>query len=118
MSNYTRGDYREKRAVEYLESFGYTCWQARGSKGCADLICLIANHPSLLVQVKVGTNVSHEGWNALYTLASNLGARPVVCTCTGNSPHITMHWRLILGLHRPHSQTWPSRPILLSDDEA
>ena len=94
MSAYTRGDYREKKAVEFLESYGYTCWQARQSRGCADIVALIRDHQPLLVQVKVGERVPHDEWNQLYRLASNLGARPIVVTCTGNSPHITMQWRV------------------------
>lgn len=115
MSNYTRGDYREKRAKEFLESYGWTVWQTRQSRTPADLVCLSAHHPPMLVQVKAASRITSEEWNALYTLATNLDAVPVVVTCTGRNPHISMCWRQILGLHEWYAHEWASRPIFVDD---
>lgn len=113
MSAGQRGDYREKRAKEFLESHGYECWQARGSRGLADLIALQRKRPPLLVQVKAGSSpIAHYEWNGLLRLAAKLEAVPLVCTArTRDGTRYVMEWRRITGAHIMAARSWPACPF-------
>lgn len=119
MSGYRQGGYYEALAVDQLEAAGFTCWQARGSKGAADIVamrCHTGDGPGprvLLVQVK-GKNAArdHDCWNRLWALAGELDVTPLWADWPGWKRHDAGDMRLveIIGPHAPRSQDWPSEP--------
>src|SRR3954469_25046456 len=113
MTAYQRGDYREKRAKEYLESHGYDCWQSRGSRGLVDIVALRRARAPVLVQVKAGSApVTHYEWNGLYRLAAKLEAVALVCTArTKDGRSYVMEWRRITGAHLLRAPSWPAQPF-------
>jgi Holliday junction resolvase len=110
-NEYQRGNYFEARCAEILRGAHFIVWQTRGSKTAADLVAL-RRHDTLLVQCKSGMKpISHEGWNALYELAWQAGARPVVATRVG---HGKIRWREVIAQHVKYSQDWPCREWTIS----
>lgn len=109
MTQYQRGDYREKAAKEFLEVRGWMVWQSRGSHGFADLIALYAGHAPLLIQVKSGNAaLTHYEWNGLLRAAQIAGAIPLYVYVTRRG--VDWAWRQITDLHRVYSRAWPSVP--------
>lgn len=110
-TEYDQGNYYERKTAELLRGDGYETWQARGSKGCADLIALKPRE-IVLVQVKSGTkSISHKTFNDLYSLGNRLGAQPIVAEWK-DEPRTNgrvLHWRRITGPHLPNSRDWPTR---------
>lgn len=122
MTIYEQGNRYEVKVVNALTADGYSCWQARGSKGAADVIALKPGQV-LLVQVKSGAapapaslGMSHAGWNALFDLAEQTGAVPVACYWRqwARRPY----WRRLTGRHHPNKQHWPSMPFAADEIEA
>ena len=115
MTAYDRGNAYEVKTCNVLTADGYVCWQARGSKGVADVIALKRGQV-LLVQVKSGQTampldhlgLNHAGWNGLFELATQLGAVPVACYWARWVRRPL--WRQLTGLHTEHRQLWPSVP--------
>jgi Holliday junction resolvase len=117
---YRSGDYHEKRVADDLLDNGYLVRQVRGSKGAFDLIALKYGPQVLLVQVKAslvvaGTEtMTGNDWNALYTIATRVGAVPLIAQRTSRG-HIG--YRQIIGHHEMRSHTWPARPWTPDDVE-
>lgn len=108
MTAYTRGDRYEKLVADRLRADGYSCWQARGSHGAADLIALKPGGHILLIQVKGGhAAITGTGWNDLYDIASILGAIPLVADFPKRGQ---LRYRQVLARHVPHSKHWHSQP--------
>jgi Holliday junction resolvase len=112
---YARGNYAERRTADTLRGDGYAVWQSRGSKGPADLIAVKVGE-ILLVQVKSGTTpIGGSQWNALYQLARQIGAVPVVADWPKRGK---LRLRRITGEHLERKQTWPAIPFTLDQIDA
>ena len=59
--HYRNAASQERRVKERLAEVGWTCWRTPGSKSPADLVCLRAGYPPLLVQCKNGESVKMSG---------------------------------------------------------
>lgn len=112
---YMQGDYAEKLVCDHLKAHGYLPFQARGSRGIADIVAVKPRPygPSVvLAQVKRDTATPHASWNALYELARAYGCIPVWVDDyqpgAGARP-ACFRWREIRGWHEPHRQAWPAR---------
>lgn len=114
MSNYSRGNYAEVRVAAHLRAEGYEVWQARGSKGAADLIAIKPGEV-LLVQVKGHPRISGDEWNALRDLAVICGAVPIVALAV---PRRALELTRITGFHWKHSADWPGEPFLTDEAAA
>jgi Holliday junction resolvase len=75
-----RGKYVERLAVMRLTAAGYWTMRASASKGVVDVVAIAeGGTPILLCQVKSdGARLPPAEWNALYTLATQLGAVPLL----------------------------------------
>jgi Holliday junction resolvase len=114
MTQYQRGDRREKLVMRALEDNGYVAWQSRQSRGYADIIALQAQCKPLLVQVKSGrAQIKHYEWNMLWRLARQLEAVPLVALeaerAHANQP-VRMEFVRILGEHKAYGRDWPGAP--------
>ena len=115
MTAYGRGDYYERKCLEAFEAEGYHCWQARGSKGVADVIAVKFGQ-LVLIQVKGGTKtIAHDGWNGLLALCQLVGAVPVVADWPEWASHNRgpIRLRRITGPHKRYGQLWPAEPFVL-----
>jgi len=114
---YASGNRYERRTVELLRSEGYHCWQSRGSRGPADVIA-IKPRQLVLVQVKSGAKaISGAEWNALWRLACEVAAVPVLAEWRPVNPDkpglglaVTMHQ--LTGPHVAHKRAWPCTPFV------
>lgn len=91
VSNYVRGRAFEYRVRDDLRKRGYVVIRSAQSKGSADLVAIrqstsdpSMSHWILLVQCKLSTGaVAPKEWNALYGLAGQAGAVPVLAVAGG-----------------------------------
>jgi Holliday junction resolvase-like predicted endonuclease len=110
---YTRGLGYEDRAATALAQDGYVVWQAKGSKGAADLIALKRGQV-LLVQVKgCRERITGQGWNELLDLAERVGALALVADWPEWQSYRAgpMRLRRITGRHAPRSPRWLCEPF-------
>lgn len=117
MSAYSRGNAYEVKAMRVLMADGYHVWQARGSKGVADLIAVKPGQ-LVLVQVKGATKgIRHDEWNGLLALAELVEAVPVVADWPDWTPAVAgpIRWRRITAAHRSYSQYWHAEPFVLDE---
>jgi hypothetical protein len=120
MSAYSRGNAYEVRAMEAFIIDGYHVWQARGSKGAADLIAVKPGQ-IVLVQVKGAAKpIGHDGWNGLLALARLVDAVPVVADWPDwrRADAGPMRLRRITAAHRKHSPEWIAEPFVLDEAAA
>jgi hypothetical protein len=115
VSAYRRGDEAEKAVLALFVAEGYIAWQARGSKGVADLICVKPGQV-VLVQVKSAHQaMRHDGWNGLLDVSLITQAVPVVADFpewrAGNRGPVRL--RRITGRHTRYNQTWLAEPFVL-----
>jgi hypothetical protein len=120
---YRSGNYYEQKTAHLFRYDGYTVWQTRGSHGPADLICAKPMQ-LVLVQVKSGIRpIGGNDWNALFGLAADAGAIPVLAEWRPpdkplpGSALLLCLWRL-LNTHQAHKHTWPMEPFVLDEVDA
>jgi len=77
MSNYSRGAYLERQTIHYLTENGYWCIRAAQSKGTAD-VCALKTGKILLISCKITALPSPAERVALASLASRVGAVPLI----------------------------------------
>jgi hypothetical protein len=101
--------------ADLLTRDGYHTWQARGSKGLADVLAIKPGQ-LLLVQVKSGRGVpreglgvAHAGWNGLYDLAAELGPSVLAIAVYWQVGHPPPLIRQITGHHGAGLRHWPSK---------
>jgi len=127
MTHYQTGGHWEQAVKTLFEDQGgYEVWQARGSRGPADLIALKGTPglvtEAVLIQVKritrqnptTGVLIGHNEWNALYALATELHATPVLAAWTGlrnQKAELTM--QQLDGFHVAHAGYWPAVPYTI-----
>jgi Holliday junction resolvase len=113
---YRKGGYYEAKTLDLFTLEGYVCWQARGSKGPADIVAIKPGQV-VLIQVKSGLReISGREWNALYELAQRLGAVPVVAHWPAARQPVEL--TRIMGQHRDNSPLWSFEPFVLDQIEA
>lgn len=83
MTAYRRGAYFERRVKLDMESRGWWVIRAAGSHGPADLVCLKAGEPALLVQVKANALPHKREGIALAALAESIGAEALLAKRVG-----------------------------------
>jgi Holliday junction resolvase len=96
------GAAKEREVMEIFVSYGWWVGRSAGSHGSADLVCLKAGEPSLLVQVKGGDGNLFKGFGPrdrmqLKADAAKAGAFPMLCRWRKESKS----WLLIA------PQEWP-----------
>ena len=118
--NYRRGNYGERRAADILRELGYVVWQARGSKGTADLLAIKARGV-VIAQVKWGApRPSHAGWNSLYELSLLIDATPLWIDRVERLTHAgtyDVRMRRIIGWHEKRSTVWPNESWPINERE-
>ena len=116
---YQTGNRWEQRTAELFADEGYETWQTRGSKGPADIIAIKPGQVALIQVKRVNLTdpnmsriISGDEWNALYDLATWIGAVPVLADWTGVTK-TTLRLRRLTGPHEPKREHWPAVPFHL-----
>ena len=91
-----RGQYRRGARFEHttltdLRANGYYAQRTPGSKGVADILAVKPGQV-LLVQCKTSGTLPPAPWNALYDVAADCGALPVMAE--KGAPGKVRYWRL------------------------
>ena len=83
VSRYRQGYRFELRVKADMESRGWWVIRAAGSHGSADLVCLKAGEPSLLLQCKANSMSHKREGIALAALAESMGAEALLALRVG-----------------------------------
>lgn len=124
-TNGQRGTLFERECRVDLERQGFVVIRSAASKTGVDLVALgnpttpVCGFPALesgrgevwLVQCKTNGRFDHGEWNALYTLAFNCGAVPILACREKEGRRLVPAFYVLTGPRTPHSRTWPKRRI-------
>lgn len=109
-SPYRRGAVFENEVVRHLRELGYFAIRSPNSKSPVDVIAI--KHGSFLIQCKRDGVFPPAEWNALYDMASNVGATPILASRAPRKP--VSYQKLMARKDVPHQRqqlaTWAPAP--------